>query len=115
MVLLPSSVTIGICEEASLHWKTPYSKPQGVVTFSERKLWQTQRCISKGIKMRVDTGHICFESGSPGMFDKHQQLYTFSLNRHPANSICLPSFYKTLGVCPGPGHMMEGFALLFAM
>lgn len=65
VALIPSSVVVGICEGASLHWKTPYSQSQRVVTFSKRKLWQTHHCISNCIKMRVDLGYICFKSGSP--------------------------------------------------
>lgn len=98
VVLIPSSITVWICEGCFPHWKTPCSQPQDEVTFSKRKLCHTHHCIRKCIEMRVTPGFICLESGSPNYTQQKISLHlplSWLRSRflHPAKSATLPFFW----------------------
>lgn len=69
----------GFLGEALLHWKMPCSKSQEVVTFFKRKFWQIHHCIITCIKMRVNPGYTCCESGSPSYIWQTSTTLNFSL------------------------------------
>lgn len=82
------------------------------VTFSKRKLWQTQHCFSQCITMRVEPEYICFESRSPSYIDKHQQLSALLCRGIQQEVPTSLSFDENLDLCPVPGCVTEGFAIL---
>lgn len=117
VILIPSSITVWICEGCLPHWKTPCSQPQDEVTFSKRKFCHTHHCIRKCIEMRLTPGFICLESGSPNYTQQkislhHPLSWLRSRFLHPAKTPLSLFFYENLPVCPVPHCVMKSLAIL---